>query len=152
MSTTFFEPVVPSATDAVLARESVRRLAPQLARANGNLQLCIIEQAGQSEAVAIPASAFRVLVTILKEMASGNAVRLVPHQTELTTEEAAGVVDMSRPYFVRLLDEGRIPFHKVGTHRRVLFKDVMDYKAEHRRARRGALRRLSVLDQELGLT
>jgi excisionase family DNA binding protein len=146
------EPVTPSTTDALLAGESARRLAPQLARANGTMQLGVVEPDGQSETVSIPTSAFRLLLTILAEMASGNAVRLIPHQAELTTQEAAELLNTSRPYLVRLLDDGRIPFHKVGTHRRVLFKDVMDYKSEHRRARRGALDRLSALNQELGLT
>jgi len=102
--------------------------------------------------VTIPSAAFRLLVTILAEMASGNAVRLIAHHAELTTQEAAELLNVSRPYLVRLLDDGRIPFHRVGTHRRVLFKDVMTYKVEHRRARGVALDALSRLDQELGLT
>lgn len=155
MTTITFDPtapVAPTEADALLARESARRLAPQLARANSTMQLRVVEPDGRGESVAIPTAAFRLLVTILAEMASGNAVRLIPHQAELTTQEAAELLNTSRPYLVRLLDEGRIPFHRVGTHRRVLFKDVMAYKAEHRRARKGALDRLSELDQELGLT
>lgn len=66
--------------------------------------------------------------------------------------EAAELLNVSRPYLVRLLDEGRIPFHRVGTHRRVLFKDVMTYRAESRRKRRAALDELTRLDQELGLS
>jgi excisionase family DNA binding protein len=62
------------------------------------------------------------------------------------------LLNVSRPYLVRLLDEKRIPCHRVGTHRRVLFNDLMAYKAEHRRARRSALDELTQLDQELGLT
>lgn len=146
------EPVTPSDADAALARESARRLAPQLATANGTVQLRVVEPDGRSEAVTIPTVAFRLLVTILAEMASGNAVRLIPHQAELTTQEAAELLNVSRPYLVRLLDGNRIPFYRVGTHRRVLFKDVMAYKAEHRRARKATLDRLSALDQDLGLT
>ena len=85
-------------------------------------------------------------------MASGNAVRLIPHHPELTTQEAADLLNVSRPYLVRLLDGGRIPFHHVGTRRRVLFRDVMTYKAEHRRARGAVLDELTGLDQELGLS
>jgi excisionase family DNA binding protein len=145
------EPVAPSEADAALARESARRLAPQLAKANGSMELLVVDPDGSSESVTIPTAAFRLLVTILAEMASGNAVRLIPHHAELTTQEAAELLNVSRPYLVRLLDEERIPFHRVGTHRRVLFKDVMTYRAEHRRARRSALDELTRLDQELGL-
>jgi excisionase family DNA binding protein len=154
MSTRAFdpnEPVAPSEADAALARESARRLAPQLAKTNGSMELLVVDPDGSSETVTIPTAAFRLLVTILAEMASGNAVRLIPHHAELTTQEAAELLNVSRPYLVRLLDEERIPFYRVGTHRRVLFKDVMAYKAEHRRARRSALEELTRLDQELGL-
>jgi excisionase family DNA binding protein len=146
------EPVAPSAADSQVARDSARRLLPVLAKANGTVQLRIGDADSASEPVTIPTAAFRLLVTILAEMASGNAVRLIPHHAELTTQEAAELLNVSRPYVVRLLDEGRMPSHRVGTHRRVLFKDVMTYKEEHRRARNAALDRLSALDQELGLT
>jgi excisionase family DNA binding protein len=154
MSTLVFdptEPVAPTEADMQLARDSARQLAPQLAKANGTTQLRVVEPDGDGETVTIPTAAFRLLVTILAQMASGNAVRLIPHHAELTTQEAAELLNVSRPYLVRLLDDGRIPFRRVGTHRRVLFKDVMTYKAEHRRARKAALDELSRLDQELGL-
>jgi excisionase family DNA binding protein len=146
------EPIAPTDADALVARESARRLAPALTEANGTMQIRVGETDGTSEPVTIPTAAFRLLVTILAEMARGNAVRLIPHHAELTTQEAADLLNVSRPYVVRLLDEGRIPSHRVGTHRRVLFKDVMHYKEEHRRVRGAALDRLSALDQELGLT
>lgn len=145
------EPVSPSETDARLARESAGPLARQLAKGNSSMQLRVTDPDGTSETVTIPQAAFRLLVRILAEMASGNAVRLIPHHAELTTQEAAELLNVSRPYLVRLLDDGRIPFHKVGTHRRVLFRDVMTYKAEHRRKRGAALDELTRLDQELGL-
>jgi excisionase family DNA binding protein len=140
----------PSAAETLLAQESARQLAPVLKKANGTVQLRV-EGEGNGP-IAVPTAAFRLLVDILAEMANGNAVRLIPHHAELTTQEAADLLNMSRPYVVRLIDEGRIPSHRVGTHRRVLFKDVMTYKAAHRRARIEALDRLSDLDQELGLS
>jgi excisionase family DNA binding protein len=154
MSTLVFdptEPVAPTEADAQLARDSARQLAPQLANANGTMQLRVVAPDGGGETVTIPTAAFRLLVTILAQMASGNAVRLIPHHAELTTQEAAELLNVSRPYLVRLLDDGRIPFRRVGTHRRVLFKDVMTYKAEHRRARGAALDELTRLSQKLGL-
>jgi excisionase family DNA binding protein len=147
------EPVAPTDTDALVARDSARRLAPVLAASNGTMQLRVADPTGGvGETVTIPTAAFRLLVAILAEMASGNAVRLIPHHAELTTQEAAELLNVSRPYLVRLLDDNRIPSRRVGTHRRVLFKDVMTYKEEHRRARGAALDRLTALDQELGLT
>lgn len=145
------EPVAPNEADARVARESARALAPKLAHAKDVMRMKLEEPGGKGEVVAIPRTALRLLVAILAEMANGNAVRLIPHQPELTTQEAAEILNVSRPYLVRLLDEERIPFHRVGTHRRILFKDLMAYKAEHRRARKGTLDRLSALDQELGL-
>ena len=75
-----------------------------------------------------------------------------PLAVELTTQEAAELLNVSRPYLVRLLDEGRILFHLVATQRHVRFEDVMKYRAEHRQARRATLDELTKLDQELGLT
>jgi excisionase family DNA binding protein len=145
------EPVEPSEADARTARESVRALAKNLGQSGDSMKVRIEEPGGKGETVTIPKTAFRLFVAILAEMANGNAVRIIPHQTELTTQEAAELLNVSRPYLVRLLDDQRIPFHRVGTHRRILFKDVMAYKAQHRRARKDTLDRLSKLDQELGL-
>jgi excisionase family DNA binding protein len=143
------EPVAPTEADAIVARNSLPSLAPALGDAGSTVALRV---GHQDDPIAIPAAAFRLFVRILDEMANGNTVRLIPHQAELTTQEAAEILNVSRPYVVRLLDDGKIPSHLVGTHRRVLLKDVMAYKDEHRRARRAALDRLSALDQELGLT
>jgi excisionase family DNA binding protein len=146
------EPVAPSEADAILARESARRLASTLAKANGTVQLKVMEPGAGNETVAVPTAAFRLLVVILAEMARGNAVRLIPHHAELTTQEAAEILNVSRPYLVRLLEEGRLPFHRTGTHRRVFFKDVMAFKAERHGARSKVLDELSKMDQDLGLT
>jgi len=145
------EPVAPSEADALIARESVRVLGKKLGQSRDNMKVRIEEPSGKGETVMIPKTAFRLFVAILTEMANGNAVRIIPHQAELTTQEAAELLNVSRPYLVRLLDDKRIPFHRVGTHRRILFKDVMAYRAQHRRARKDTLDRLSKLDQELGL-
>jgi excisionase family DNA binding protein len=146
------EPVAPSEADAALARESARRLAVALSKANGTVQLKVTDSDAGDETVAVPAAAFRLLVVILAEMARGNAVRLIPHHAELTTQEAAEILNVSRPYLVRLLEEGRLPFHRTGTHRRVFFTDVMTFKNERHRARSKVLDELSQMDQDLGLT
>lgn len=121
------EPVVPTRHDAEVARESCRLLS-QFSPHDIRIQ------AGSLEALEIdlPPSAVDLLVRLLSEMADGNAVTLTSSQQELTTQQAAQILGVSRPFLVKLLDERRIPFRWVGSHRRVLlchlkqFKDEMD--------------------------
>lgn len=87
-------------------------------------------------------------MTILGELAAGNAVQVVPVHAELTTQEAANILNVSRPHMVKLLENGELPFHKTGRHRRVLFADLMNYKQQRDRQRQQALTDLS---QDAGL-
>ena len=84
-------------------------------------------------------------------MAKGNAVTFVPIHAELTTQQAADVLNVSRPFLIEQLEKGALPFRLVGTHRRVLFADLLKYKQEIDHKRLKALEELSALDQELGL-
>src|SRR5436853_5432846 len=101
--------------------------------------------------VKIPASAVRMLIHILEEMAQGNAVTLIPVHAELTTQEAADMLNISRPSLIQLLDEGKIEFRRVGTHRRVRFEALMEYKRQADAERRKILKQLAAYDQELGI-
>lgn len=144
------ETVAPSARDTQLAQESSRQLAKVLGSRKDSVQVRVKPERGQEETVSIPLSAFQLLTAILTEMAKGNAVSLIPVHAELTTQQAADLLNVSRPYLIELLEKGAIPFRKVGTHRRVLFQDMMAYKQKIDRERLKALEELSALDQELG--
>ena len=146
MSTlTMPEPVTPTVDDTRLAKTSSRRLAPFL---NRNLLVRLVDS---EEAVELPAAAVRLLVDLLSAMAEGNAVTLIPIHAELTTQQAADLLGVSRPFLVKQLEEDTIPYRKVGTHRRVLFSDLMAYKREMDRKRLEALDELAAQAQELDM-
>ena len=103
------------------------------------------------QTVDLPASALRLLREILDWMAQGKGVVLTPLHTELTTREAAELLQVSRTHLVQLLDEGRIPCRKVGSHRRVRAEDILAWRRETELRRREALDGLTADDQKLGL-
>lgn len=101
--------------------------------------------------VIIPAIAFGFLVDVLAELANGNAVSVAPVHAELTTQQAAGVLNVSRPYLIKLLDDKQIPFRRVGNRRKVLLVDVLGYRRNDDRRRQEILDELSREANELGL-
>jgi excisionase family DNA binding protein len=101
--------------------------------------------------VRLPRAAAVLLRDMLAEMARGNAVALLPVQTELTTQQAAHYLNVSRPYLIGLLEKRAIPFHKVGTHRRVTFADLAAYRKQSRARSGAAMDELVAQAQELEL-
>ena len=99
----------------------------------------------------LPKAVTPLLIHLLTEMAQGNSVTLIPVHAELTTQEAANLLNVSRPYLVSLLEQKKIPFHKVGTHRRIKFTDIEKYKARFEEQRNAALDELAKQAQELGM-
>jgi excisionase family DNA binding protein len=143
-----YEPVLPSERDRELAARSSLSLAGA-SRSRGKVRLSLVGRGGKREEVALPASALLLLVDVLAEMGKGNAVTLIPVNAELTTQQAADLLQVSRPFLVGLLSARKIPFRKVGTHRRVLFRDLMDYKRSTDAQRSAALDELAKQAQEL---
>ena len=139
------KPVLPDERDVPLARESSRRLA------RFGSEPLTVRIAGSNEPVTLPARAVRLLVDLLSQMARGNAVTIVPYDAELTTQQAADLLGVSRPFLVKQLETGRLPFRKVGTHRRIGFADLAAYKQSMYKKRRKTLQGLAALDQELEL-
>ncbi len=99
----------------------------------------------------MPVSALRFLVAVLNALVEGNTVKLVPVHAELTTQEGADLLNISRPTFIKLLDDGKIPFSTTGNRRKVKYVDVRAYQDKLEAARLASLEALSALDQELGL-
>ena len=102
------------------------------------------------ETIPLPDSAFRALAVVVAAMSRGQAITLIPVGQELTTQQAAEILHVSRPHLTKLLEAGEIPFHKVGTHRRVAIEDVLAYRERRAGQRADALRELTRLGQELG--
>jgi excisionase family DNA binding protein len=99
----------------------------------------------------LPTSIYKVLVAAVAAMAQGNAVSIVPVHHELTTQQAADLLNVSRPHLVKLLDSGEIPHHMTGSHRRVVFEDLMRYRDVRDAERSKALSELTRKSAELGL-
>lgn len=111
----------------------------------------LISDDTETETVTIPVAALNLLTEILTQMAAGNAVSVVSMKKELTTQETADILQVSRPYLVELLESGEIPYRKVGSRRRVLATDVISYKNRIDAARMETLAELSAQAQELNM-
>lgn len=119
---------MPTAEEIAIARQSSRTLSAYLQTRAQTQQIEIFDDKGAAHSVRIPVSALRLLVDVLTEIGEGNAVSIIPIHAELTTQDAADVLNVSRPFLVQLLERREIPFHKTGTHRRVRYQDVIAYK------------------------
>ena len=146
-----FESVAPTEAEAQLARESSRQLARHKLGRRSSVRIGLVDDGETTEIVAVPASAARLFVHLLTEMSQGNSVTLIPSHAELSTQQAAELLNVSRPYLVKLLEEGKIPFRSVGKFRRVRFDDLMAYKRKDDKARAKILDQLTAEAQELGM-
>ena len=127
-------------TESIAQFEHILSLEPAQARLVGS----------NGEEVPIPDSVYQMLRHIVHLMASGQRISIVPHTCELTTQEAAEILNVSRPFFIKLLEQGEIPFVKVGSHRRVIFSDLMAYKEQRKVKRHQGLKELTNFLQEEG--
>jgi excisionase family DNA binding protein len=146
-----FATVAPSEADVLLARESSRRLANHKLGRRSTVHIQLLDDGKAAETVVVPASALRLFLHLLTEMSQGNTVTLIPTHAELTTQQAADLLNVSRPYLVKLLDERKIPSRAVGKYRRVRFDDLMAYKRKDDEARAKVLDQLTAEAQELGM-
>lgn len=151
MTTIQLPQTMPTAEEVALARESGRALSACLQMRAETQQIEIFDDQGTAHPVRVPISALRLLVDVLTQIGQGNAVSIIPVHAELTTQEAADVLNVSRPHLVKLLESKEIAFHKTGTHRRVRYQDVIAYKERIDAQRRQALDALAEQAQALGM-
>lgn len=138
---------IPSDATAREAEEAVRSL-----RGVRATQLLVTPEGGAAGiAVTLPSEAFQLLLRILSHMANGDGVTIAPVHAELSTQQAADLLNMSRPHLIKLLEAGALPFHRVGTHRRVRLADLVTFQAAGHTRRKGLLDELTREAQELGL-
>jgi excisionase family DNA binding protein len=145
------DPIVPSDQDAVLARAA--QLALERSEAHDDKPLYVqINAAGREvTTLDLPPVVTRLLMDVLKETAAGRAVSLVTVEAEITTQEAASILNVSRPYLIGMIDKGLLPARMVGNQRRLPLRDVLAYKTENRAKRHKTLDEMAAIDQELGL-
>lgn len=144
----------PTLQDQQVARESLRFFTEAIAQKE-SAGLSIQIQSGPSQdssfAVIIPAKALQLLVVILSSMAEGKTISLIPSDSEVSTQQAADILNVSRPHVVKLLEEGAIPFKKVGSHRRMLLEDLLLYANQQKETRKEQLQFLTQQAQALNL-
>lgn len=143
-------PVAPTQEESAVAKEASRQLS-QLLGAAGEFRVQSQAAGKRAESVALPISAVRLLAEILTQMAQGNAITLIPIHAELTTQQAADLLNVSRPFLIKLLEHHKLPFRKVGKHRRIRFSDVFSFKQRSDEQRRATLEQLAAEGQELNM-
>ena len=142
----------PSAEDIDAARVAARQLS-RVSPMGKMVRFCVEHknEAEQSDPISVPLNVFRSMIKLLIEAGNGNAVQIVPVQAELTTQQAADLLNVSRPHLVKLLATNELAHRMVGTHRKLLAKDVLAYRDRCAVGRRDALSRMVAFDEEMGL-
>jgi excisionase family DNA binding protein len=142
---------IPTPKDAEQAQQAIRALARLPRRRSTRTIRVQPEGSREPVTVTVPTEAFDLFVDVLTQMANGNAVSIVPVHAELTTQQAAEMLNVSRPFLVALLDEGKIPFRLVGTHRRLRAGDVVAYKERDAAYRRSVADELTAEAEKHGM-
>ena len=145
------DPVEPTRDEMAEARESYKELEKYFSDGEPTLTVQIEENGESTGAINLPKSAVQLLYQLLDEMGKGNSVSLIPIKAELTTQQAADLLNVSRPYLIDLLEDRKIDYHKTGSHRRIKIEDLLEYKQQRAEEKTEALDNLVEKTQELGL-
>lgn len=146
------EEFIPSKEDTKLAKVAVTTLTQMSNRRGSKTKSeLLFHIAKKEQRAALPQGVLELVIFLLNEAALGHSVTLIPSHKDLTTQEAAELLNVSRPFVVKLLEEGKIPFRKIGAHRRIRFIDLMTYKQKSEMEQNKAFNELAKLSQELKL-
>lgn len=133
------------------ARAASRTLSGLARQHPHSAMLEVTDDAGKRTELSVPTEALALVARMLQQLSEGRTVTLVPTGGELTTRQAAAILGVSRPYLVALLDAGEIPFHRIGTHRRIRYDDLSAYQERKREVGFAALAELTAQNEALGL-
>jgi excisionase family DNA binding protein len=136
------KPIHPTEREATLAGEGLELLK--------NTSEDMIIMLGNEKTLILPTSVVGLLQSILEEMSRGNAVSVVSLEAKLTTQQAADLLNVSRPFVIKLVDDGVLLHRMIGSHRRVLLKDVLEYREKMQHTSEEAMQELARLSQEMG--
>jgi excisionase family DNA binding protein len=149
------ELVKPTEAEETQAKESLEVLVPleqeRRQSTSPDEEIKTVSMTVEGRQIEVPALVYQMFLRLLTEIAAGNAVTLIPYHSELTTQQAADILNVSRPYVVKLLNQGKIPFRKVNRHRRIRFDDLMEFKRSRSAQREADLLELMAEGQRLGM-
>jgi excisionase family DNA binding protein len=140
----------PGDVDVQAANRAARRISDYLASHAEDEPITINVEVGDDDALVVPRPVAIMLAHVLALLANGQSVQIMPDEAMLTTQQAADAINVSRPYLIGLLERKKIPYHMVGTHRRIAFADLMEYKRKDDQRRRVAADELTAVGEELG--
>jgi excisionase family DNA binding protein len=150
-STASISSIEPGEVDAVIAGRTARRIRDYLASHLDEDPLEVHVEGDDSEVLVVPRAGVAMFAQLMTALEGGQGVALVPSDAQLTTQQAADMLNVSRPYLIGLLEAGKIEFTKVGRHRRVPFRALIEYQRHAQQQARAAADEMSALGQELGL-
>ena len=151
MTIALLKTVEPGSAEA--EREAAQDASRALSRLSGHgcVHVEAVAEHQERQTFVLPATAVRLLTDMLAHLAEGRSVAVMPEDAELTTQQAADMLNVSRPHLVKLLEDGRLSFHKAGTHRRVRLRDLLAYRHQRAAEAEAAMDELAAQAQEHGL-
>lgn len=145
-TTEMFEHLVAAQSEEA---PGIRELSRKLTDYDGKAHYFLSDSDGKG--LEIPPSVFRILVHAVHDLSLGRSVAIIHYDQQLTTQQAADILNVSRPHLIKLVEDGKIPYHMVGTHRRIRMGDLLAFRQARDSDRRGALRELRKVSESLDL-